>query len=194
MRMTNGSVDVRTRVLVAARAEFAERGLAGARIDRIAKQASASKERLYNHFGDKLGLFHAVLELNAAEFHEAVQLDPHNVTSFVGDVFDHSLAHPEQLRMLTWARLEQIPYQLPGFAAPDVKVEALREAQRLGTVDPDWQPDDLLELLFSIAHAWIQTPIPAELLRTSVADHREAAMEAAMRIIAAPKLVRLSGG
>lgn len=189
MRTTNSSVDVRTRVLVAARAEFAERGLAGARIDRIAQQASASKERLYSHFGDKVSLFRAVLDLNVAEFHEAVQLDPHNVTSFVGDVFDHSLAHPEQLRMLTWARLEQIPYQLPGFDVPDVKVEALREAQRLGTVDRSWQPEDLLELLFSIAHAWIHTPIPPEQFGTSIADHRRAAIEAARKLVAVPELV-----
>ncbi|HEY5821007.1 MAG TPA: TetR family transcriptional regulator [Propionibacteriaceae bacterium] len=185
--MTNGSVDVRTRVLVAARAEFAERGLAGARIDRIALQANASKERLYNHFGDKVRLFQAVLDHDAAEFHEAVDLDPDDVPSFVGAVFDHSMAHPENLRVLTWARLERIPYQaLEGFAGPDVKVEALREAQRLGKVDPGWQPEDLLELLFSIAHAWIQTPIPADLLSTSVADQRRAAIEAARRIVAVP--------
>lgn len=181
----NAAVDVRTRVLVAARAEFAERGLAGARIDRIAQQANASKERLYNHFGDKANLFRAVLDLDAADFHEAVQLDPHDVPGFVGAVFDHSTAHPEHLRVLTWARLEQIPYQMPdGIAAPDAKVEALREGQRLGTVDPHWQPEDLLELLFSIAHAWIQTPIPPELLQTSDTDHRRAAVEAARRLVA----------
>ncbi|WP_375432231.1 TetR family transcriptional regulator [uncultured Friedmanniella sp.] len=181
------SVDVRSRILQAARTEFATHGLAGARIDRIAHEANASKERLYAHFRDKATLFQAVLDQDAADFHDAVQLDPRHVTDFVGAAFDHSEAHPEQLRMLTWARLEQIPYRLPdGVATPDAKVEALREAQRLGTVDPRWQPEDLLELLFSIAHAWIQTPIPPELIQTSVADHRRAAVEAARRLVATP--------
>ena len=48
-------------ILAAARAEFAHYGLAGARIDRIARTAQASKERLYAHFGDKETLFREVL-------------------------------------------------------------------------------------------------------------------------------------
>lgn len=178
-------VDVRSRVLLAARAEFAERGLAGARIDRIAHEAKASKERLYAYFADKVTLFQAVLDLGAAEFHESVDLDPTDVPGFVVAVFDHALAHPEHLRMLTWARLEGIPYRtLEGAAAPDVKIAALREAQRIGTVDAAWLPEDLLELLFSIAHAWVQTPIPPDQLSTTTKDHRRAAVEAARRLVA----------
>jgi AcrR family transcriptional regulator len=179
------AVDVRSRVLLAARAEFAERGLAGARIDRIAHEAKASKERMYAYFGDKTVLFRAVLDLGAAEFHESVDLDPADVPAFVAAVFDHTLAHPEHLRMLTWARLEGIAYRTPdGQAAPDVKVAAIREAQRIGTVDPAWHPEDLLELLFSVAHAWVQTPIPPEQFSTTVEDHRRAAVEAARRLVA----------
>lgn len=181
------STDVQNRVLVAARVEFAERGLAGARIDRIAQGASASKERLYAHFGDKLTLFRAVLDLNAVEFHSAIPLDPLDVPGFVAAAFDHTVAFPEHDRMLTWARLEGIAYRLPtGLGAPQDKIEALREAQRIGTVDSTWRAEDLLELLFALAHAWVHTPIRPEDRVTSTAEHRLAAVEAARRLIAKP--------
>ena len=184
--MTATTADVRSRVLLAARAEFAERGLAGARIDRIAAEARASKERLYAYFSDKVTLFRAVLDLNAAEFHEAIALDPDDVPGFVAAAYDHAVAHPEHLRVLTWARLEGIPYRLPAERdATPAPVAALREAQRRGTVDPSWHPEELLELLFALAHTWVHTPIPAEELSTDVASHRRAAVEAARRLVAA---------
>lgn len=184
--MTTTTADVRSRVLRAARAEFAGRGLAGARIDRIAAEAKASKERLYAYFGDKVTLFQAVLDADAADFHAAVALDPTDVAGFVGAVFDESARHPEHLRMLTWARLEGIPYRLPGDVTPASKVTALERAQRAGAVDPAWSPEDLLELLFSVAHAWIQTPVRPEDQTSSPAEQRAAAVEAARRIIAVP--------
>jgi AcrR family transcriptional regulator len=71
--------ELRDEILAAARAEFARHGLAGARIDRIATSASASKERLYSYYGDKAALFQAVLDLNTAEFFAAVRLDADDV-------------------------------------------------------------------------------------------------------------------
>ena len=47
----------RARILDAAVAEFSARGLAGARIDRIAEAAAANKRMIYVHFGSKDGLF-----------------------------------------------------------------------------------------------------------------------------------------
>src|SRR3981189_168640 len=51
------TTELRGEILAAARTEFAQYGLAGARIDRIAGSAHASKERLYAHFADKEALF-----------------------------------------------------------------------------------------------------------------------------------------
>ena len=50
-------------ILAAARAEFAEYGLGGARMDRIAERASLNKRLIYYYFADKEALFQAVLEL-----------------------------------------------------------------------------------------------------------------------------------
>lgn len=52
----------RARILDAAKAEFAERGLGGARVDRIARLSGANKRMLYHYFGSKQDLFLAVLE------------------------------------------------------------------------------------------------------------------------------------
>src|SRR5215471_12455081 len=48
-------------ILTAAALEFAERGFAGARVDRIARRARVNKAMLYYHFSSKQGLYRALL-------------------------------------------------------------------------------------------------------------------------------------
>jgi len=57
----------RERILSAALKEFAAKGFAGARVDLIAKQAAINKRMLYHYFGDKEGLFKAVLHRKISE-------------------------------------------------------------------------------------------------------------------------------
>jgi AcrR family transcriptional regulator len=49
------------RILAAAATEFAERGYAGARVDRIARRAGVNKAMLYYHFRSKEGLYRTLL-------------------------------------------------------------------------------------------------------------------------------------
>lgn len=49
-------------ILVAATAEFAANGLAGARVDAIAERAGVNKRMLYHYYGNKEALWLAVLE------------------------------------------------------------------------------------------------------------------------------------
>ena len=51
----------RRKILDAAVDEFAARGYAGARVDRIAASAGVNKRMIYHHFGNKLGVFEAAL-------------------------------------------------------------------------------------------------------------------------------------
>ena len=53
--------DKRERILEVATEEFAEKGLAGARVDAIARKARANKQLVYYYFGGKLGLYNEVL-------------------------------------------------------------------------------------------------------------------------------------
>ena len=52
----------RAAILAAATEEFAAKGIGGARVDAIAQRAGANKRMLYHYFGDKEGLYIAVLE------------------------------------------------------------------------------------------------------------------------------------
>ncbi len=55
-------VATRRNILAAAIAEFADQGLAGGRVDEIARRARVSKRMLYHYFGNKDALWLAVLE------------------------------------------------------------------------------------------------------------------------------------
>lgn len=48
-------------ILIAARDEFVEHGLNGARVDRIAKRANANKRLIYHYIGNKEELYSRVL-------------------------------------------------------------------------------------------------------------------------------------
>jgi TetR/AcrR family transcriptional regulator len=68
-----------SRILAAAAAEFAERGYAGARVDRIARRARVNKAMLYYHFGSKNALYRALLRqtftLAASRLHAIAAAD-----------------------------------------------------------------------------------------------------------------------
>lgn len=183
------TTELRGEILEAARAEFAQCGLAGARIDRIARNAQASKERLYAHFGDKETLFREVFAADSTEFFRAVTLRPDAVPEFVGEIYDLALSRPEHLRMISWAHLEGVTLDEPhadGQPLPAHGIAAIEAAQASGHVDPAWQPIDLLVLLFAIGLAWAQLPHPDAVTQDAVviAQRRAAAVEAATRIIA----------
>ena len=183
------TTELRDEILAAARAEFARCGLAGARIDRIAKSAKASKERLYAHFSDKETLFREVALADAAEFFQSVTMAPEDVAQYAADVYDLACRRPEHLRMLTWARLEGFALPAPdadSHPVPELVVAAIQAAQADGRVDPCWKPEDLIVLLFGVGLAWAH--LPDHIAGTDdpevIAARRAAVIEAARRIIA----------
>jgi AcrR family transcriptional regulator len=104
----------RARILEAATREFARSGLGGARVDRIAKRAGANKRMLYYYFGDKDGLFLAVLE-HAYQQIRAAELELHlldvppveGVRRLVEFTWRYYLAHPEFLTLLNSENLHR---------------------------------------------------------------------------------------
>ncbi len=97
----------RRRILDAASADFAARGLGGARINEIAERAGVNKRMLYHYFGDKDGLFLAVLEESYARLRQRerdLQLDhlppATAMRRLVETTWDHYLKHPEFIRFL----------------------------------------------------------------------------------------------
>ncbi|GAB3994565.1 hypothetical protein GCM10029992_09410 [Glycomyces albus] len=107
---SGGRSDATRRALLrAARDEFAELGLAGARVDRIAETAGVNKERIYGLFGSKDKLFDAVLIDALQEFADLV--DPMaafgDARKFVGRLYDYHREHPQLLRLLAWEALHR---------------------------------------------------------------------------------------
>ncbi|MBF6224224.1 TetR family transcriptional regulator [Nocardia abscessus] len=185
MRSTS---ELREAIMTAARDEFARYGLAGARIDRIAHAAHASKERLYAHFGDKAALFREVADRDGAEFFQIVTLEPDDVPEFVGKLYDLARQRPDFLRMITWAHLEGLTLDEPraaGKPIPAQTLAAIEQAQQRNLVDPVWDPLELLVMLFGIGLSWAQWPDPTALTDNPavIAHRRASAVEAAARVI-----------
>ena len=98
----------------AATTEFAQHGLGGARIDRIARRAGANKRMLYYYFGGKDALFLAALEARYAHIREAERalqlehLEPRAALDrLVRFTWDYCLAHPEFLTLLNSENLHK---------------------------------------------------------------------------------------
>lgn len=101
-------------ILAAARDEFAEFGLGGARMDRIAERASLNKRLIYYYFEDKEKLFEAVLEQAYLHIREAerelnlLNLKPADaVRRLVEFTWNYYLDHPEFLTLLNSANLHK---------------------------------------------------------------------------------------
>lgn len=97
----------RANIIDVATAEFAERGLSGARVDRIAARTNTSKRMLYYYFGDKDGLYRAVLlsyyeKLRTAEL--ALDLRHHDPVAalklLVDFTFDYHLKNASIVRLV----------------------------------------------------------------------------------------------
>lgn len=95
-------------ILIAAREEFCEYGLGGARVDRIAARARANKRMLYHYFGNKEALYSAVLleayrEIRAGE--QKLQLGAlppaEAMRKLVRFTFDHFRDNPWFIRLLS---------------------------------------------------------------------------------------------
>ena len=104
----------RARILSAAKAEFASHGLGGARVDRIAAEAGATKRMLYHYFGNKDELFTAVLESAYADIRSSERLlrleetEPTEaIRRLIAFTWNYYLDNPEFLSLLNSANLHQ---------------------------------------------------------------------------------------
>lgn len=98
---------VRQDLLQVAIREFAEHGLAGARVDRIAANSRASKMMLYYYFDNKEGLYIAALEQSYIQIREAERdldidsLPPlEALRSFIRFTFERHQKNPEYVRLV----------------------------------------------------------------------------------------------
>ena len=142
------------RILDAAAEEFAERGVAGARIDRITAAANTNKAQVYGYFGSKEGLFDAVIADRADQMMSAIRFDADDLPGSAVAMYDENLRNPQMVRLLTWLRLERRPAGGLGPAADhEPKLAEIARAQAAGRVRAG-DPFDLFTLVLGMAFAW----------------------------------------
>ena len=185
--MIKDSERTKARLLEAATAEFAEYGIAGARIDRIAKVAETNKAMIYAYFGSKDELFDTAFSAHVGAWLEEVDFDVTDLPGYAGRLFDRSEDDPAALRLSTWYRLER-----PGgvglqavIAINQLRLQRLEQAQRDGMLPTHFAPIQLLALIQAIATAWATTnPELGVLATTDRDDRRRAVVDAVVRLLA----------
>lgn len=145
--MPPDATDTKRRILVAARAEFAQYGLAGARVDRIAEIGRVNKRSIYVHFGPKGDLFDLVVATALTEMADEVPFTAEDLPAYAGAQFDYLTARPEVLRLTSWAGLERTEASSDEVQAYAPKVRALTEVF-------DERAVDVLALLLGQITAW----------------------------------------
>jgi AcrR family transcriptional regulator len=145
-------------LLTAATEEFAEYGLAGARIDRIAERAGANKRLLYMYFGDKDRLFDAVLAHQIDAVMEAVPLEDGDLCAFAAARFDYVLANPKVGRLATWRALERAEPTEAERTSFKERVASVAAAQKAGRIRSDIPAHDLFAIVLRMTESWLSAP------------------------------------
>jgi AcrR family transcriptional regulator len=149
-------------ILAAAKGEFAEFGLGGARMDRIAERAGLNKRLIYYYFEDKEKLFQAVLEQAYRDIREEerklnlLNLKPAAaLRRLVEFTWDYYLKHPEFLTLLNSANLHRARHRQESRRAREMNsplIEMLAQILERGRKDGSFRGGvDPLQLYVSIA-------------------------------------------
>jgi len=113
--------------------EFADKGLAGARIDVIAEAMRTSKRMIYYYFGSKEGLYIAVLE-EAYRRMRSIEADLHledlppedALRKLVGFTLDYQRAHPEFIRLVMTENIHRGEYLRRSSEIQQLNVPAIQ--------------------------------------------------------------------
>jgi AcrR family transcriptional regulator len=154
-----GNAEVtRERILEAAMEEFSSYGIAGARVDRIAKKAECNKNMIYIYFENKETLFTTVLQNNLTRVYEEITFTPDDLPGYAVRVFDFAMTNPELFRLMAWYGLEQNTVNLTERAlVQQKKIKEVMNAQSSGLVGTTFTPGFLLTAIMALATAWTPT-------------------------------------
>jgi len=195
----------RERILRAAIREFAAHGYNGARVDRIRRRAQANTRMIYHYFGDKRGLYLAVLEHVIGELrHEELRLaidhvDPREgLMQLFEFIHTHFGEHPELIHLLSGenllrARFLRSSSKTPIISSPLMPLmeQLLRRGEREGLLRGGIDPLHLYVVMVALsyfhrsnAHT-LSTLFRTDLLATSwQSQHKKVAAEVLARYLA----------
>jgi TetR/AcrR family transcriptional regulator len=178
----------REAILVAAQDEFAAKGLAGGRVNVIARKSGANKRMIYHYFGSKDGLYLAALErvyegLRGEERtlhldHLAPEVAIRRLVEFN---FDYSRAHPELVSLINNENLHRARHlrkskKVRDLHSPFVKLvgDILKRGVAKGIFRPGLDPVDVYITIaavgyFYLSNNWTLSAIFGRSLGTEVA-------------------------
>ena len=104
--VTRDPARTQERILTAALAEFADGGLAGARVDRIARRAGVNKRMLYHYFGSKQELFRRLVSHKVEERSKRRESHGEDVATSLPLNFLHNCHDADWVRLLAWESLQ----------------------------------------------------------------------------------------
>jgi AcrR family transcriptional regulator len=184
---TRDAARTRQRLLDAARDEFAEYGIAGARVERIAAAAGCNKALIYAYFDNKDGLFDAAFAAHVQAHLDRVNFDGTDLPAYAGRLFDIFEDDPAVIRLASWYRLQRSgsPASNAVASANETRLANLRQAQSEGKLTDRWDATAILAFVQSIASAW--ATLNPEFSATAAPDRaarRLAVTEAVTQLIA----------
>jgi AcrR family transcriptional regulator len=125
-------------IIAVATREFAEKGLAGARIDDIAESMRTSKRMIYYYFGSKEGLYIRVLEeayRRIREIESGLHLEdlaPEDaLRKLVGFTVDYQLANPDFIRLVMTENIHRGEFLAQSKLIQKLNVPAIEGLERV---------------------------------------------------------------
>ncbi len=125
-------------IIAVATAEFAEKGLSGARIDEIAARTRTSKRMIYYYFGGKEKLYISVLEeayRSIRSVENTLELDhlsPEDaLRALVGFTFDYENGNPHFIRLVMNENMHYGKYLARSDAIQKLNVTAIDAVSRV---------------------------------------------------------------
>ncbi len=180
--MRKDSEATRRRILEAAVVEFAEHGIAGARVDRIAMAAESNKQLIYQYFENKEGLFRTVLARELALATEGVAFPPDDVERYAGAYFDFAMANPRVMRLIAWCGLEA-KGPIAGVSPAKSKLGLVAAAQQSGKVSDRFSPEFILSTISAVCTAWVPSNWYGSQLDPEAATNAARYRESIVRLI-----------
>ncbi|MDD5727138.1 MAG: TetR family transcriptional regulator [Victivallales bacterium] len=162
--MQERAVKTRARILKTAQRLFASHGYHGVNVDRIAAAAGANKQRIYEYFRNKKGLFEACLveAFTEAGKEEAVMLkqisdDGGNMTAVI---LEHYMRlhkqQPDFWKLISWVNLEAGDFYKCLKNIKDDSYSKLgiyyRNGQECGVFSQDLSFEEYMFFLFSVTY------------------------------------------
>jgi AcrR family transcriptional regulator len=135
---TNDPMRTMAEILVVATEEFAQKGLAGARIDEIAERTRTSKRMIYYYFQSKEGLYVAVLE-EAYRRVRSIEADLHlddlppeaALRRLVDFTFDHHAGNEDYIRLVMNENINRAQFLSISKSIQGMNVPALQAITQL---------------------------------------------------------------